>query len=217
MIFTQAKSACHGGNFVYANFLANRIEKHVAALCDTVFDVQSAMTLLLPAMKPIVRNLEMARAEYRIIRAQHTVFQGGEGRDHFKGRGWRIGALHCFGPKRAKNIITQGIIIFARYAAHKEIWIKARTRCHSQKISGCAINDHSRGGQPIHPRQSIVLDLTVDGQLHRGALLPFGAFQFAHHPSDCVHLNALVSRRAAQPVLHLCLNPGFANLKPWDL
>ena len=84
------------------------------------------MTLPFPAVETIVGNLEMPGAKNRIIWAQYPIFQGGEGRDHLEGRGRRIGALHRFGAQRTKNIITQGIVIFARYAAHKEIWIKAR-------------------------------------------------------------------------------------------
>ena len=175
------------------------------------------MPLPFPAVKTIVGNFEMPRAKNCIIRAQHPIFQGREGCYHLEGRGRCIGALHRFGAKRAKNIIAQGIIIFTRYAAHKEIWIKARTRGHSQEIAGFAIDHHGRCGQPVHSCQSKVLDFTVNGELNCAAWLPFGAFQFAHHPPNCVHLNSLMPRRAAQPVLHLRLNPGFSNLKPRNL
>ena len=85
VIFAQAKPARHGGNFLDTNFLADRIEKHVAALRDTIFHVQSAMTLLFPTVKPIVGNFKMSGAKNRIIWAQHPIFQRREGCDHLKG------------------------------------------------------------------------------------------------------------------------------------
>ena len=39
VIFAQAKPAGHGGNFVDTNFLAYGIEKDIAALRDTVFNI----------------------------------------------------------------------------------------------------------------------------------------------------------------------------------
>ena len=216
MADAKAKLAAHFRDLVDPDLLGDFVVEHVAAFRERAREVHPPMPAAFPAVEAAVAEFDVAGAGMGGFGGDQPFFQRGKGGDHLEGRSRRIGTLHGLVGQGAVVVFHQGGIVALADAAHEKVGVKAGGRGAGDDFARLHVHHHAGGAFLAQTGLNEVLHIGVDGQLHVLTRRAVDTFQLAHDAADVVHLDPLVSGRAAQGVFHPAFDADLADLEFGD-